>query len=91
MELNVKPIEYKGEKGYFLNDLALEKLKELIQSKQKEIEIAKGESKYKLKKLSKMLERANAKIARLIEDKKDCNTIINRSEQPEVSVDIKDL
>ncbi len=66
MKLNMKPTTHEGEDGYFINMAEFEKLKIILKNMQQEIDIAKGESKYKLKKLSKMIERKDAKIARLI-------------------------
>ena len=91
MKLNMKVTTHEGEKGYFMAELELEKLKGILTNMQEQIDIAKGESKYKLKKLSKMIERKDAKIARLIEDEKDRELVRSRSDQLEISVNPENL
>jgi len=57
-----------GAEGIFLSLSEYQEIKEKIIELKKGIEIAKGESKYKLKKLSKMIERKDAKIAKLVNE-----------------------
>lgn len=58
-------MDYKGKSGYFLNDDEMESLKNNIAELNEKISKAEGESKYKLKKLAKMIERKDKKIDKL--------------------------
>lgn len=68
-------IEYRGEAGVFFLQDEFEKLEESVLAKNKridellqEVAKAKGEQKYKLKKLSQIIERKDRQIA-LLQDK----------------------
>ncbi|WP_448570017.1 hypothetical protein [Thalassotalea ganghwensis] len=65
-----KKIKHEGIEGYFFEPSEWTEIEGIIKGLQLEIEKAQGEAKYKLKKLSKMIERKDAKIARLTESKK---------------------
>lgn len=60
-----------GKSGFFIDDAEMIQLQQNIKDLNEKVSIAEGESKYKLKKLSQIIERKDKKIEQLTKKLKD--------------------